>query len=207
MPTSSPRPPKRSSLALLVLWQLIQEPMHVYRIQKLIEGQGKDRVVNVRSPASLYQTIRRLEQHRLVEVKETVRGNSQPDRTVYAITDAGRQTARRWLEEMLLETGSDYPEFIAAVSIMFVFAPDEVLDLLEMRAERLSADLDRAETELAAHPDLPRLFLLDEEYRRAVIQAELDWIRGVCADIEAGRLKWDEDWMREIGARFNPPAD
>ena len=192
---------------MLVLWQLIQEPMHAYRMQKLIEGQGKDRVVNVRSPASLYQTIRRLKQHGLIEVKETVRGSTQPDRTVYAITHVGRQIARRWLEEMLLETGSDYPEFVAAVSIMFVFAPDEVLNLLETRAERLTADLDRAENELAAEPDLPRLFLLDEEYLRAVLQAELDWIRAVCDDIEAGSLSWDEDWMREIGARFNPPAD
>lgn len=34
--------------------------MHVYGMQKLIEAFGKDTVVNVRSRASLYQTLERL---------------------------------------------------------------------------------------------------------------------------------------------------
>lgn len=199
--------PKRSSLGLIVLWQLIGEPMHAYRMQKLIEAQGKHRVVNVRSPASLYQTIKRLEHHGLVEVEETVRGNNQPDRTVYAITDSGRQAARTWLREMLLETGGEYPEFIAAISILFALAHEEALELLEERAERVAAELAQAEAELAANPGLPRLFLLEEEYRRAVLQAELAWIRAVCADIRGGRLSWDEDWIREVGTRFNPTTD
>jgi DNA-binding PadR family transcriptional regulator len=201
------RTPKRSSLGLVVLWHLIEEPMHVYRMQKLIEGQGKNRVVNVRSPASLYQTIKRLEDHGLVEVREKVRDGNQPDRTVYEITDRGRQTARVWLQEMLLETGVEYPEFIAAVSMVFVLATAEVLDLLDGRAARLEADLALAEQELAAYPDLPRLFLLDEEYRSVALRAELNWIRSVADDIRGGRLTWDEDWIRDMAARFNPPAD
>jgi DNA-binding PadR family transcriptional regulator len=201
------RTPKRSSLGLVVLWHLVEEPMHVYRMQKLIEGQGKHRVVNVRSPASLYQTIKRLEDHGLVEVREKVRDGNQPDRTVYQITDRGRQTAREWLQEMLLETGGEYPEFIAAVSMMFVLAPAEVLDLLDARAARLEADLALAEQELAAYPELPRLFLLDEEYRSVALRAELDWIRSLSDDIRSGRLGWDEDWMRDMAARFNPPTD
>lgn len=207
MSMASPVLPKRSSLGAVVLWQLIAEPMHVYRMQKLIEGQGKHRAVNVRSPASLYQTIRRLESHELLEVKEKVRGSGQPDRTVYAITDRGRLAAHEWLQEMLLETGNEYPEFVAAVSMLFVLAPEEVLSLLEERAERLTTALAQTEHELGAHPGLPRLFLLDEEYRHTVLEAEVGWLRSVCDDIRAGRLGWDDDWMREMAARFNPPAD
>ncbi len=48
---------QRSALGLLDLWQLFPEPMHDYRMQKLFEAEGKDRIVNVRSRASLYQTI------------------------------------------------------------------------------------------------------------------------------------------------------
>ena len=29
----------------------------------------------------------------------------------------------------------------------------------------------------------------------------------VCEDIRHGRLAWDEDWMRVMAARFNPPSD
>ena len=206
-PPTGQQTPKRSSLALIVLWQLVGEPMHAYRMQKLIEAQGKHRVVNVRSPASLYQTIKRLQHHGLVEVKETVRGSNQPDRTVYAVTDSGRLAARQWLREMLLETGSEYPEFLAAVSMVFALPQEETRGLLEERVERVAADLDHVEKELGSNPGLPRLFLLEEEYRRGVLQAELSWLRAVCADIRGGRLSWDEDWIREVGARFNPAAD
>ena len=64
---------------------------------------------------------------------------------MYTITDTGRDTAREWLREMLVETRGDYPEFIAAVSILFVMSPVEAQDLLEERAERVADDLVEAE--------------------------------------------------------------
>src|SRR6476620_4677570 len=101
--------PKRSPLGLIVLWELVDGPKHVYGIQKLLEQQGKDRVVNVRARASLYQALDRLTRLGLVGVHETVRGEGYPDRTVYAITDPGREAARDWLREMLRTAGGDYP--------------------------------------------------------------------------------------------------
>lgn len=200
--------PRRSALGLIVLWQLWEEPMHVYRMQKLIETQGKDRVVNVRARASLYQAIERLARHGLVEVAETIRVESYPDRVVYGITQTGREVAREWLKEMLHTTDGEYPDFILAVSLLFGLPPQEARAELELRARKLEAALEDTESELAAGPPgLPRLFLLEEEYRRAVLGAELAWLRGVIADLREGRLTWSEQWLREISAAFLPPAD
>jgi DNA-binding PadR family transcriptional regulator len=201
----SPPIPRRSPLGLLVLWQLFQGPMHVYRMQKLFETQGKDRVVNVRARASLYQTIERLVGHGLVTVAETVRVEGYPDRIVYAITDAGRLIAREWLREMLHGTEGQYPDFIAALSILFGLAPEEAQRELELRAEKLAAALAGTESELSNAPEgLPRLFMLEEEYRHAVLSAELAWVRGVIDDLGAGRLTWSEQWLREVAAAFAP---
>jgi DNA-binding PadR family transcriptional regulator len=138
-------------------------------------------------------------------VQETVRREGYPDRIVYAITDAGREAAREWLREMLRTTGGEYPEFIAAVSILFGLAPDDARAQLEQRAERLAVELADTEAQLEGNPGLPRLFLLEEEYRRAVLQAELSWLRGVIADLKKGRLTWSEEWLREIANAFTPP--
>jgi DNA-binding PadR family transcriptional regulator len=203
-----PKTPRRSSLGLIVLWLLYDGPKHVYGMQKLIEAQGKSRVVNVRARASLYQTIERLLRLGLVEVSETTRRERYPDRVVYAITDAGRETARAWLREMLRTTEGEYPEFIAAVSVLFGLAPDDARKQLELRAERLAAQLADTEREMAAAPPgLPRLFLLEEDYRKALLEAELGWLRGVIADLHAGRLSWSEQWLREIAATFLPADD
>ena len=49
---------------------------------------------------------------------------------------------------------------------------------------------------------LPRLFLLEEEYRQAMLEAELTWIRAVIEDLRAGQLTWSEQWLREMAAAF-----
>lgn len=202
-----PRTGHRSSLGLVVLWLLSDGPKHPYRLQKLIERYGKDRVVNVRSRASLYQTIDRLVRLGLVEVRETVRSEGVPDRIVHAITGAGREAAGEWLRDMLRSTGGEFPEFIAAVSMLFGLTPDDAREQLERRAERLAEQLSGAEAQLAGNPGLPRLFLLEEEYRRAVVAAELEWVRGVVEDLRAGRLTWDERWLRDLQATFIPPDE
>jgi DNA-binding PadR family transcriptional regulator len=204
-PKSNPaKAAQRSPLGLIVLWQLFEGPKHVYGIQKQLQQQGKDRVVNVRARASLYQTLERLMRLGLVEVHETVRSEGYPDRIVYAITDAGREAAREWLREMVRTTGGQYPEFITAVSILFGLAPEDAQAQLEQRVESLSAELAETEAQLEGNPGLPRLFLLEEEYRRAILQAELSWLRGLIGDLREGRLTWSEQWLREVFTAFNP---
>ncbi len=206
--TPQAKSPQRSALGLIVLWQLSAEPMHVYRMQKLFEAEGKDRIVNVRSRASLYQTIERLERLGLVEVSATIRQEGYPDRVVYAITDAGRDVAHQWLREMLSDTRGQYPEFIAALSILFGLPPDEARAQLDLRAAQIAEQLADTEHALAAAPpELPRLFLLEEEYRKTMLEAELDWLRGVIEDLKAGRLAWSEEWLRELFETFLPTHD
>lgn len=81
---------RNSPLALTVLGMLHTRPLHPYAIQRLIKQWGKDQVVNVSQRTSLYRTIDRLQEAGLVSVQETGRDQQYPERTVYAITDAGR---------------------------------------------------------------------------------------------------------------------
>lgn len=197
--------PRRSTLGLVLLGNLFEQPAHVYQLQKLIEAQGKDRVVNVRSRASLYQAIERLVRLGLVVVSDTVSTPGYPDRVIYAITDRGREVAREWLREMLSNTGGEYPEFVAAVSMMFALQPEDAQAELELRAQRLAGALAATRAELSnAPPELPRLFLLEEEYRVTMLEAELGWVRGVIDELDAGRLSWSREWLQEIAAQFLP---
>jgi DNA-binding PadR family transcriptional regulator len=203
---SSSRSPRRSSLGLIVLLQLYQGPMHVYRMQKLIEAQGKSRVVNVRSRASLYQALDRLVRLGLVEVSDTVHQEGYPDRVIYSITESGFDVARQWLREMLSTTEGEFPDFIAALSVLMALEPDDARAQLELRAERLASQLADTEAEVARAPaGLPRLFLLEEEYRAAMLRTELDWLHGVISDLADGRINWSEEWLREMATAFLPP--
>jgi len=61
-------------------------------------------------------------------------------------------------------------------------------DTVEERARVLAERL--AEDDMTVQ--VPRLFLIEDEYQRAMLRAELEWVRGLIADLGAGRLDWDE---------------
>ncbi len=195
---------RSSSLGLVVLGMLIDEPMHVYRMQKLLKLWGKDKVVNIRRSASIYQTIERLIRLELVDVRKTVQTESHPDRIVYGITAKGRSTLRVWLREMLSAVGGEFPDFPAAVSMLALLTPEDALGSFKVRAEAIEVALKELEEEKRAAGDVPRLFLLEDAYRTALLEAELVWLRSTISDLEDGSLSWNEEWIRSIAAQHKP---
>ena len=191
-----------SPLAVAVLSMLVPGPLHPYGIQRLIKHWGKDQVVNVEQRANLYKTIKRLHDAGLIAVRQTERDQQYPERTVYELTDDGRQQVPAWLTGMLVTVRNEFPQFPAALSFAMLLAPGEVLAGLEQRAAVLRADLARIERALRDLPvGLPRVTLLDDEYRRVVTAAELAWIDGVVEDLRTGALTWDREQLAAFAAQ------
>src|SRR5713226_3053419 len=104
----------RTPLALTVLNLLDERSMHPYEMQQLIRERGLDQSVKLKG-GSIYDTMERLVAAGLVEALETSREGRRPERTVYAITDAGRDEFRAWLQEMLSRPAQEYPQLGAAL--------------------------------------------------------------------------------------------
>ena len=203
METPSEPTPRPSPLALTVLGLLISGPLHPYAMQRLIKQWGKDQVINVGQRASLYRTIRRLHQQGLVAVRHTERDENYPERTVYELTDDGRRVLHEWLATMLSTPRNEFPEFPAALSFVMLLPPDQVLSALERRAATLRDDLAALDAAVSGQYDpLPRLFLLETEYVRAVTAAELAWVDGVVADLRTDALSWSREELLELAKSF-----
>lgn len=193
---------RRSPLALVLLALLAEEPMHPYRMQQMIKERGKDKIANVAARNSVYQTIDRLLRTSLIAVRETSRDERRPERTVYELTGAGWDALRSWTRAMLAAPAREFPEFPAALASLMLLAPAEVLEQLSVRAAALAAEIAAQRAEVAAVPDLPRLFTLDDEYLIAVREAELRWVEGVVAALRSGELTWSEEWIRAIAEKL-----
>lgn len=197
----SPRDARpRTPLSLVVLSLIAEAPRHPYRIQQLIKERGQDQVANVARPNSVYQTIDALERAGLISVRETAREERRPERTVYEITDEGRETVFRWMRTMLSTPERAFPDFPAALSLASLMQPEDVRRELEARVKALQERL--REPEDSAGMEIPRLFLIEDEYRRALTQAELDWVRALVDDLATGRLTWDDEWLRSVAERL-----
>jgi DNA-binding PadR family transcriptional regulator len=200
---------RSSPLALTVLALLHYKPLHPYGVQRLIKQWGKDQVVNISQRASLYRTIERLLAAGLIAVRETERDQQYPERTVYEVTDAGREVAREWLLEMLSAPKQEFPEFPAALSNLLLFTPEQMLHALDQRVSTLTKALTDLDVSLAAEAEygLPRITMLETEYLRAVTTAEAQWVRSVVEDLRAGRLSWSPEGLTAFAEDQEPAAD
>jgi DNA-binding PadR family transcriptional regulator len=195
------RPPSASPLALAVLSLLEVGPLHPYGLQRLIRQWGKDAVVNVAQRTSLYKTIQRLERDGLVTVRHTERAEGFPERTVYELTDEGRRRGREWLIEMLAEPRNEYPRFPAALSFAMLLGPADLQAALEQRSAALTARRAELDAELGGeYAHLPRVTLIEAEYQRAVVAAELAWLDATIAELRSGDLAWSHEELAGIAS-------
>ncbi|KEO82808.1 hypothetical protein EL26_13765 [Tumebacillus flagellatus] len=47
--------------------------------------------------------------------------------------------------------------------------------------------------------------LLEREFKRTVLVAKQEWLRGVFADLESGKLALHEKWLREMSSKLDVP--
>lgn len=200
VPSPAATATRRSPLALAVLALLAYKPLHPYGVQRLLKEWGKEKVVNVGQRASLYKTMERLTAAGLIAVRETERDQQYPERTVYEITDAGREAARAWLDDIVRAPKPEYPEFPAALSFAMLLEPEAVLAALRERQSVVEKALAKAKQDVADARQwgLPKVTLLDDAYLVAVTEAESQWIEGVVAELESGALTWGLEALREF---------
>jgi len=189
-------------LALAVLSYLTQGPMHPYEMGRTLQNNRDDRSIKF-NIGSLYMVFRQLAKAGLITEVGTSREGQLPERTVYALTPSGRAEQRDWLRELVAEPQYEYPQFVAALSLIAALPPDEALGLLRSRLSRLAEQ----RTELRSGIDnalafgLHPLFQVEEEYRLALLEADAAFVEGLIARITDPETGWGPMWAQFHAAR------
>jgi DNA-binding PadR family transcriptional regulator len=145
-----------------------------------------------RAAAQPYRAIDRLARDELIEPAETTREGNRPERTVYRITDEGRQEFYSRIGQLISAPALDSPSFAVALSFAGYFPDTAILHALTARVPQLEGEIAglSAVSQLAeAH--VQRVALLEQEYLHAIRAAELTWTKSVIEDLRSGRLTWD----------------
>jgi DNA-binding PadR family transcriptional regulator len=179
-------------LALAVLALLFERAMHPYEMAATLKQRHKEESIKLRY-GSLYTVIELLLARGLIHARETSREGKRPERTVYALTDMGREELLDWMRDLIRDPVKEYPQFEAGLCLLPVLPPTEATALLSHRAARLAGEVAQLETQLAAvaQQDLaviagpqelppalagvrkfPPLFTVEAEYRLALLKAE-----------------------------------
>jgi len=191
-------------LALAVLSYLTQGPMHPYELGRTLRDHGDVRSIKF-NHGSLYMVVQQLAKAGFIVEQETTRAGQRPERTVYALTDAGRHELRGWLRELVEVPQHEYPQFVAALSLIGALPPSEVVELLGRRLHRLAeqrAEIrDLIDNTLAGgvHP----LFLVEEDYRLALLDAESLFVERFIERINHPETGWGRPWGEFHGEPAN----
>ena len=187
-------------LALAVLSYLTVKPMHPYELSRTLRDNDDVRSIKF-NHGSLYMVVGQLARAGFIAEQQTSREGQRPERTVYAVTDAGRRELRDWLRELVEEPQHEYPHFVAALSLIAALPPGEVTELLGRRLRRLAGQ--RAEIRdligTAVAGGLHPLFLVEEDYRLTMLDAESSFVERFIEQITHPETGWGPLWAQFYG--------
>jgi DNA-binding PadR family transcriptional regulator len=174
---SSSRRKVSNPLALAVLALLAERPMHPYEMGTTLRERNKEASIKL-NYGSLYTVVDSLRRAGFVLPRETVRESRRPERTVFEITPAGQAELHEWLGDLLSTPRKEFRDFEAALALMPILPPGEVVPLLRRRLTVLEEQNrgTREGIEAAAEQGVDRLFLVEEEYRLMLSESEREWV-------------------------------
>jgi DNA-binding PadR family transcriptional regulator len=186
---------RSNPLALAVLACLTERPMHPYEMAATMRTRGQDQSIRL-NYGSLYGVVENLLKRGLVEEQEVMREGRRPERTVYRITEEGRTEVGDWMAELLGRAAKEFPQFEAGLSLMGVLPPPRVVELLHERVAALQARLSELDAivEAATRNGVPRIFLVEMDYERALVDTDCAFTEQLAADIESETLDGVSFW-------------
>lgn len=178
----------RDLATLTVLALLTTGPRHPYDIHRFVVETRKDFVTG--APRSIYHAVGKLEKAHLIEPVGAEQHGGRPERTVFAITDAGRADVRRRITMLLSMPLVDRAETIAALSFLGILSRDAAVAALRARTGALDAAIQTLSADLDTAPALPPILLIEAEYERAQLRSEREWFEVLLGRLESGELEW-----------------
>ena len=185
-------------LALAILVLLYERPMHPYEMAATLRERHKESSIRLNYGA-LYAVIEQLLRENFIAVREVLKEGRYPAKTVYELRSLGESELIDWMRELVSSPAKEFPMFEAALSLLPVLPPEEVIELLEIRIGLLQKTIEEFEEQerICREMKLPRLFSLESEYSKAVTLAEFKFCKDLLSD-----LKRDAGGMRSGWAKM-----
>jgi PadR family transcriptional regulator AphA len=181
------------SLRAAILGFLEIEPSTGYSLRQRFEGSvGSFWTV---TQSQIYRELHGLERDRLVTAK-TARGRGKPDRRTYALTEAGRNELRAWLNEPLQPMQLRHPLLLKLVfaatlepakldSLLDEYQKEMIATRTEYAARLASADI----FDLARSPREAAIWRLSIEHGVGWCDAEISWLRRTRRELSGSRAR------------------
>jgi len=177
------------STRLVILGLLRERPLYGYEIKQIIEEHMGDWTSI--AFGSIYFALDKLAEETYVEKIGVEQPGNRPSRSVFQITNAGRDEFKRLLHETWAEVERAYFSIDVGIFFMDALSPHEVQGYLRKRIAMLEGvlrHLDEHQKEEMQNPEVPRRATMIFSHTLLHTRAELEWTRNLLEGVEKGNI-------------------
>lgn len=197
-----------SSVRLFILGALARGgPMHGHQIRRDAQTDRTEMWTDVKV-GSLYAALGRMAAEGVIEALRTERAGNLPARTVYAITEPGRQELSAQRAATLRDTYLRPDPVDLALAYSDGMSAKELLDAMSDRRAAIAAELQSTRNLLElATPYLTGIEPLGFQHRLIRLEGELAWHDLVLGELPALLAQRDTDKTTDNHEADNPEGD
>jgi DNA-binding PadR family transcriptional regulator len=175
------------TVRLVILGLLRDRPLYGYEIKQLIEEHMSDWTSI--AFGSIYFALDKLADEKFVEKVEVEQMGKRPSRSVYQITDSGRDEFLQLLRGEWRQVERQYFSIDVCLFFLQTLPIAEVKNYLKIRQAGLQKALEYLQShreEQLALPEVPHLATAIFDHSLAHTQAELSWLTELLQKLEKG---------------------
>ncbi|HVP22039.1 MAG TPA: PadR family transcriptional regulator [Anaerolineaceae bacterium] len=176
------------TVRLVILGLLRERPLYGYEIKQIIEEHMSDWTSI--AFGSIYFALDKLAEEKFVEKVHVEQSGKRPSRSVFQITDSGREEFYRLLRESWQTFEREYYPLDICLFFLDSLPLAEVAAYLKQRKAALQAALDYVQdhrAEQLALPEVPALAAAIFDHTLLHTQAELEWVTKLLQTLESGK--------------------
>ena len=175
------------STRLVILGLLRERPLYGYEIKRIIEEHMGD-WTNI-AFGSIYFALAKLAEEGFIKKAATRQEGNRPSRSIYQISDSGREEFMHLLHETWSDVERHYFAFDIGLAFIEALPIEEVKGHLHGRIGQLESSLQHLyahQEEVLAMKEVSRKASAIFEHSRVHLEAELAWTQGLLKKIEKG---------------------
>lgn len=176
------------TVRLVILGLLRDRPLYGYEIKQIIEEHMGDWTSI--AFGSIYFALDKLAEEKFIEKVGIEQPGNRPSRSVYQVTEAGRNEFLRLLREGWQQVEQQFFSIDVYMFFLESLPLQEVKNYLRIRQKVLQDTLNHIQhhrDEQLSVPAVPRLATAIFDHALVHTQAELTWLTGLLQKIESGQ--------------------
>lgn len=173
------------SVKLIILGLLMGGEKHPYEMQHIMKMRKVDKFISLYK-GSIYYAVEQLKDEGLIEISGVIREDKYPDKTVYGITERGKEAFQKLLEQQFAKQEQFYDPIYTALIFAKYCDNKKITELLEQKIKYVKQKIEILEENFAeAKPRSAHYIYLS---LMAHAKTELEWLMCVQEDAREEKL-------------------